>query len=109
MIRTDSTDMQKLERDMSGASAGTSNTSPALAVFPQYIARLAFSPHWKHLVFVTFPREFVVFDLQYETALFTAGLPRGCGKFMDVLPDPNIELIYCAHLDGRLSTWRRKE
>ncbi|KAM7511522.1 hypothetical protein LguiB_010397 [Lonicera macranthoides] len=109
MIRTDSTDMQKLERDMSGAGAGTPNTSPALAVFPQYIARLAFSPHWKHLVFVTFPREFFVFDLQYETALFTAGLPRGCGKFMDVLPDPNIESIYCAHLDGRLSTWRRKE
>jgi hypothetical protein len=108
-IRTDTADIQKLERDIANAGGATSNSSPALAVFPQYITRLAFSPHWNNLVFVTFPREFVVYDLLYETALFTANLPRGCGKFIDVMPDPNIELLYCAHLDGRLSTWRRKE
>lgn len=50
-----------------------------------------------------------MFDLKYETALFSVGLPRGCGKFVDVVPDPNVELLYCIHLDGRLSTWRRKE
>ncbi|KAJ6296330.1 hypothetical protein OIU78_024221 [Salix suchowensis] len=48
-------------------------------------------------------------DLKYKTVLFSAALPRGCGKFLDVLPDPNNELLYCAHLDGKLSIWRRKE
>ncbi|XP_057507898.1 uncharacterized protein LOC130790857 isoform X2 [Actinidia eriantha] len=110
-IRTDTAELQRLERDAAAGSSAAANTSssPALAVFPTYMARLAFSPHWRHIVFVTFPRELVVFDLQYETALFGAGLPRGCGKFLDVLPDPNIEVLYCAHLDGRVSTWRRKE
>ena len=60
-------------------------------------------------MFITFPRELVVFDLRYEASLFSSALPRGCGKFLDVLPDPNNELLYCAHLDGKLSTWRRKE
>ncbi|KAJ9688671.1 hypothetical protein PVL29_014362 [Vitis rotundifolia] len=104
-IPNDSSELQKLERDASGTAA----SSPALAVFPLYIVRFSFSPLWKHILFVTFPRELIVFDLQYETSLFAAALPRGCGKFLDVLPDPNNELLYCAHLDGRLSTWRRKE
>ena len=104
-IPNDSSELQKLERDASGTAA----SSPALAVFPLYIVRFSFSPLWKHILFVAFPRELIVFDLQYETSLFAAALPRGCGKFLDVLPDPNNELLYCAHLDGRLSTWRRKE
>ncbi|XP_057967387.1 uncharacterized protein LOC131157338 [Malania oleifera] len=104
-IKTDYTELQKLEKD----AVNESVSSPALAVFPLYMARFAFSPQWKHILFVTFPRELVVFDLQYETSLFAAALPRGCGKFLDVLPDPNYELLYCAHLDGRLSTWKRKE
>lgn len=104
-IRTDTTELQKLERD----SGSGSNGAPASATFPRYIAKFAFSPHWRHLIFVVFPRDLVVFDLQYETALFSAGLPRGCGKFMEVLPDSNIELLYCVHLDGKISTWRRKD
>ncbi|XP_060172064.1 uncharacterized protein LOC132603153 [Lycium barbarum] len=105
-IRTDTTELQKLERD-STSSGG--NGAPASATFPTYIAKFAFSPHWRHLIFVAFPRELVVFDLQYETTLFSSGLPRGCGKFLEVLPDSNIEVLYCAHLDGKLSTWRRKD
>uniref|UniRef100_A0A3Q7H442 WDR11 first beta-propeller domain-containing protein n=1 Tax=Solanum lycopersicum TaxID=4081 RepID=A0A3Q7H442_SOLLC len=104
-IRTDTTELQKLERDSSTGGNG----APASATFPTYISKFAFSPHWMHLIFVAFPRELVVFDLQYETALFSSGLPRGCGKFLEVLPDSNIEVLYCAHLDGKLSTWRRKE
>lgn len=105
-IPTDASELQRLERDNNN---GQNSSSPAMAVFPTYVARMAYSPHWRHVVFVTFPRELVVFDLQYETALFGAGLPRGCGKFMDVVPDPNLEVVYCLHLDGRLSAWRRKE
>lgn len=104
-IRTDTTELQKLERDSSTGGNG----APASATFPTYISKFAFSPHWRHLIFVVFPRELVVFDLQYETALFSSGLPRGCGKFLEVLPDSNIEVLYCAHLDGKLSTWRRKD
>ncbi|TQD70992.1 hypothetical protein C1H46_043475 [Malus baccata] len=99
-IRTDSTELLKLERDMAGGVSG--NSSSASAVFPTYAVRFAFSLQWRHILFVTFPRELVVFDLQYETPLFSATLPRGCGKFLDVLPDPNYEFLYCAHLDGKL-------
>ncbi|KAK3025871.1 hypothetical protein RJ639_042300 [Escallonia herrerae] len=104
-INTDASELNKLEKDASN----TDGSAPAMAVFPTYVAKLAFSPHWKHILFVTFPRELVVFDLQYETVLFVTGLPRGCGRFMDVLPDPSIEVVHCAHLDGKLTTWRRKE
>ncbi|KAJ7956722.1 WD repeat-containing protein 11 [Quillaja saponaria] len=103
-IRTDCGELQRLEKDVAGGSL-----SPASAVFPLYNARFAFSRQWKHILYVTFPRELVVFDLQYQTKLFASALPRGCGKFLDVLPDPNSEWIYCVHLDGSLSTWRRKE
>lgn len=107
-IGTDTSELHRLEKDANtGASSNT--TSPALAVFPTYIAKCAFSPQWKHIMFVSFPRELVVYDLKYETALFGASLPRGFGKFIDVLPDPSMELLHCVHLDGKLSTWRRKE
>ncbi|XP_021634010.1 WD repeat-containing protein 11 isoform X3 [Manihot esculenta] len=103
-IPTDCVELARLERDAAGGSS-----APASAVYPLYSVKFAFSPQWRHIIFVTFPRELVVFDLQYETSLFSTALPRGCGKFLDVLPDPNNELLYCAHLDGRLSIWRRKE
>ncbi|TYI72200.1 hypothetical protein E1A91_D07G044100v1 [Gossypium mustelinum] len=107
-IRTECTELLKLEKDAAAAAGGTSS-SPASAVFPLYAVRLSFSPLWKNVIYVTFPRELVVFDLKYETTLFSAPLPRGCAKFLDVLPDPNQELVYCAHLDGKISIWRRKE
>ncbi|KAF1002874.1 uncharacterized protein LOC141700003 [Apium graveolens] len=107
-VRTDTSELLRLERD-SGNVTSSGATSPALVVFPTYFAKCAFSPHWRHILFVTFPRELVVFDLRYGTALFTASLPRGVGKFLDVLPDYNMELLHCAHLDGKISTWRRKE
>ncbi|KAJ8753225.1 hypothetical protein K2173_017829 [Erythroxylum novogranatense] len=100
-IRTDFSELAKLEKDTAPA--------PASTLFPTYSVKFAFSPQWRHILFVTFPRELIVFDLKYETALFSASLPRGCGKFLDVLPDPNNELLHCAHLDGRLSIWQRKE
>ncbi|KAK9073807.1 hypothetical protein SSX86_006401 [Deinandra increscens subsp. villosa] len=109
-IPTDASELNKLERDAAAAAgASASGTTPAMASFPTYVVKIAFSPHSKHILYVTFPRELVVFDMQYQTALFRATLPRGCGKFLDVLPDPTLELVYCAHFDGRLSAWRRKE
>ncbi|XP_019440273.1 PREDICTED: WD repeat-containing protein 11-like isoform X3 [Lupinus angustifolius] len=106
-IRTDSSELIKVERDAASA-AGSAAALPASAAFPLYTARFAFSQQWRHILFVTFPRELLVFDLQYETVIFTSALPRGCGKFLDVLPDPNNDWVYCAHIDGKLSTWRRK-
>ncbi|KAG2407955.1 uncharacterized protein HKW66_Vig0027770 [Vigna angularis] len=107
-ITTDSSEFVKLERDATSGSSASAVVSPAAAAFPTYVARLAFSQQWRHILFVTFPRELVVFDLEYETVVFSTALPRGCGKFLDVLPDPSNEWIYCAHRDGKLSTWRRK-
>ncbi|KAL0427142.1 UNVERIFIED_CONTAM: WD repeat-containing protein 11 [Sesamum latifolium] len=105
-IRTDASELQRLERD---SSSGSNSGAPASLIFPNYMAKFAFSPHWKHVILVGFPRELLLFDLQYESVLFAAGLPRGCSKIMEVLPDVNMEVFYCAHLDGKLSTWRRKE
>lgn len=106
-VGTDSSEFGKLERDLGGGSNSPSSSSPASAIFPNYPAKCAFSNEWRHILFVSFPRELLVFDLQYGTSLFRATLPRG-GKFMDVFPDPNSELLYCVHLDGKLSTWRRR-
>ncbi|KAJ4839223.1 hypothetical protein Tsubulata_007753 [Turnera subulata] len=108
-IRTDATEITKLEKEAAASAGGSQAPTPASAVFPLHNVKLAFSPQWKHILYATFPRELVVYDLKYETELFSAALPRGCSKFLDVLPDPNNELLYCAHIDGRLSVWRRKE
>ncbi|XP_043699328.1 WD repeat-containing protein 11-like isoform X2 [Telopea speciosissima] len=101
---SDSSELQKFERD-----AASGSNAPALAVFPLFVARFSFSPQWRYILFVTFPKELLVFDLQYETSLSSAGPPRGCSKFLDVLPDPDNDVLYCAHLDGKLSTWKRKD
>ncbi|RZC62025.1 hypothetical protein C5167_023760 [Papaver somniferum] len=100
----DFSELQRLEKETSSSAA-----SPALAVFPLHNVKFCFSPQWRHIVFVTFPKEFLVFDLKYKATLFSIGLPRGHGKFMDVAPDPDDDLLYCSHLDGKLSTWRRKQ
>ncbi|KZV18872.1 WD repeat-containing protein 11-like [Dorcoceras hygrometricum] len=102
--RTDASELQRLERD-SPSNVG----APASAAFPTYLVKFAFSPHWKHVILVGFSRELVVFDLQYESVLFSTGLPRGCGKVLDVLPDASMEIFYCAHMDGKFTTWRCKE
>ncbi|XP_077220086.1 transducin family protein / WD-40 repeat family protein [Tasmannia lanceolata] len=104
VVGNDAVEFQKLERE-----AAVSPSSPALALFPLFFVRFGFSPRWKHILFVTFPKELVVFDLQYGSSLCNIMLPRGCGKFMDVVPDLDNDLIYCAHLDGKLSIWKRKE
>ncbi|KAJ4872030.1 Transducin family protein / WD-40 repeat family protein [Raphanus sativus] len=107
-IQTDSTDLQKLEREVLVSSSSSSSHS-STALFPFYSAKFSFSPHWKHIIFLTFPRELVVFDLQYEATLYVVALPREYAKFVDVLPDPSQEFLYCLHFDGRLSIWRRQE
>ncbi|PIA57024.1 hypothetical protein AQUCO_00600031v1 [Aquilegia coerulea] len=100
----ESNELLKLERE-----SALNPSTPALAAFPHYIVKFCFSSQWKHILYVTFPKELLVFDLQYETSLSSTALPRSCSKFIDVTPDPDSELLYCAHLDGKLSTWRRKE
>lgn len=101
-----------MEKDSAAAGNGGStslSSLPAAAAFPNHVAKIAFSPRWRNVVYVSFPKEMVVFDLRYEAALFSTGLPRGSGKLAAVLPDPDSDLLYCAHFDGKLSTWRRKE
>ncbi|ERN03720.1 WD repeat-containing protein 11 [Amborella trichopoda] len=83
--------------------------SPALSVFPQIFVKFVFSPLWKHILYIAFPRELLVFDLQYRSVLFSTPLPRGCARFLDLLPDPYHDLLYCIHLDGKLSIWKRKD
>ncbi|KAK9088657.1 hypothetical protein Scep_027739 [Stephania cephalantha] len=43
----------------------------------------------------------------YEVVLLTT-LPRGYGKFMDMVVDPDNEVLYCAHLDGKHSVSNTK-
>ncbi|RWR73368.1 WD repeat-containing protein 11 [Cinnamomum micranthum f. kanehirae] len=97
-------DLQKLEKE-----AAANPTFPVLAAFPTFFAKCGFSLQWRHVLFVIFPRELVVFDLQYGQVLASMALLRGSAKFMDVVLDPVCDLVYCAHLDGKLSIWKRKE
>ncbi|KAF3329331.1 WD repeat-containing protein 11 isoform X1 [Carex littledalei] len=85
-----------------------SANSPALVAYPLFFASLSFSPLWRNVLFVTFPRELLSFDLQYGASLSLNQLPRSCGKFLDLIPDPELDLLYCAHLDGKISIWKRK-
>jgi hypothetical protein len=100
----DVAELQRLEKEMAAPAP-----APALAAFPLFSARLCFSPQWRHILYATYPRELVVFDLNYSTALSVASLPRGFGKFSDVMADPDLDLLYCTHADGKLSIWKRKE
>ncbi|OEL29402.1 hypothetical protein BAE44_0009580 [Dichanthelium oligosanthes] len=100
----DVAELQKLEKEMAAPAP-----APALAAFPLFTTRLCFSPLWRQILFVTFPRELIVFDLSYSTALSVTPLPRGFGKFSDVMADPDLDLLYCTHIDGKLSIWKRKE
>jgi hypothetical protein len=100
----DVAELQRLEKEMAAPAP-----APALAAFPLFSARLCFSPQWRHILYATYPRELVVFDLNYSTALSVASLPRGFGKFSDVMADPDLDLLYCTHVDGKLSIWKRKE
>ncbi|TVU33503.1 hypothetical protein EJB05_25326 [Eragrostis curvula] len=100
----DVAELQKLEKELSAPPP-----APALAAFPQFASRLCFSPLWRQILFITFPRELIVFDISYSTALSVTPLPRGFGKFSDVMADPDLDLLYCTHIDGKLSIWRRKE
>ncbi|KAK1312231.1 hypothetical protein QJS10_CPA07g00650 [Acorus calamus] len=99
-----SAELDRLEREATSANS----TGPALAAFPLYFVGFCFSPRWRHILLVVFPRELVVFDLHYGTALSSASLPRGCAKFLDCVSDPDADLLYCAHIDGKLSIWRRQ-
>ncbi|KAK1265665.1 hypothetical protein QJS04_geneDACA016164 [Acorus gramineus] len=99
-----SAELDRLERE----ATPSNSTGPALAAFPLYFVGFCFSPRWRHILLVVFPRELVVFDLHYGTALSSASLPRGCAKFLDCVSDPDADLLYCAHIDGKLSIWRRQ-
>ncbi|KAJ4758363.1 Transducin family protein / WD-40 repeat family protein [Rhynchospora pubera] len=85
-----------------------SANSPAMVAYPLYYASLSFSPLWRNVLLVTFPRELLSFDIHYGASLSLSQLPRTCGKFLDIIPDPELDLLYCAHLDGKLSIWKRK-
>ncbi|KAK9141734.1 hypothetical protein Syun_011134 [Stephania yunnanensis] len=104
----ESAELQRLEREREKENGAGAAGAPSMAAFPNYVVRCCFLPRWRHVVVVAFPKELVVFDLQYEVVLSTAPLPRGCGKFVDVVADPDNEVLYCAHSDGKLSVWRRK-
>lgn len=95
--------------DFQTDSSSPSANTPAFAAFPKLFTRFCFSPIWRHIVYAVFPKQLIAFDLQYGTSLSSVLLPRGCGKFMDVLPDMDDDLLYCTHVDGKLTTWKRKE
>lgn len=107
-VPVDLTDVQRMEREAS-SSVASSSSAPASAIFPLALAKFCFSPRWRNILLVTFPREMIVFDTQYAASLSSHSPPRGCGKIMDIMADPDEDLIYCVHRDGKLSMWNRKQ
>eukprot|EP01018_Ginkgo_biloba_P039533 Gb_06602 [translate_table: standard] len=98
-----------LKADKEGGGGSHSSSSPAFALFPNVFVKCMFSSRWAHIIYVMFPREMIVFDLHYEVPLSVTALPRGFGKFFDLVAEGNGDLLYCAHVDGKLSAWKRKE
>ncbi|CAN6455730.1 unnamed protein product [Victoria cruziana] len=107
---SDSSEIQRIEKDAAASNTQISSITPAFAAFPLVFVKFCFSPHWKHILYAVFPRELLIFDMQYGMALFSTGLPRGCSKFLDVMADiDHNDRLYCAHIDGKISVWRRNE
>lgn len=105
-------DREKAGKDGSsgGSSSGSSSAgAPALASAPGVYVRCLFSERTKGLLYIMHPREIIVFDLHFFLPLGSTGMPRGCGKLLDLFALVDDEIIYCAHIDGKISAWRRKE
>lgn len=91
----------------SGGTFGVQN--PALALSPGNNTKCLFSPTSRGILYIMFPREIFVFDLQFGNPLSNVGLPRGCGKLLDLVAVVDGEILYCAHVDGKLTAWKKKE
>ncbi|CAA6672652.1 unnamed protein product [Spirodela intermedia] len=85
-VPVDLAEVQRMEREAS-SSVASSSSAPASAIFPLALAKFCFSPRWRNILLVTFPREMII---------------------MDIMADPDEDLIYCVHRDGKLSLWNRK-
>lgn len=95
----------------SGSSNQSSSSPPstALSLFPNVTVKCMFSSRWAHILYVMFPREIVVFDLQYGEPLSVTGLPRGYANFFGLITDVDGDFLYCVHADAKLSVWKREE
>ena len=106
-VPADLTEIQRMEREASSALASNAS-APASVIFPLAIPKFCFSPRWRGILLIAFPREMMAFDMQYGTSLSTHSLPRGRGKIVEVMADPDADLVYSVHRDGKLSVWKRK-
>lgn len=96
-------------KDSSLSSGSSSAGAPALAAIPGVIVRAMFSPRSRGLLYLIYTREIVVFDSNFGTALASTPLPRGVGNLLDILAVADGDILYCAHQDGKLSAWTKKE
>jgi hypothetical protein len=102
---------EKGVKDGLASSSGGGSTSagaPALASAPGCVIRCMFSTRTRGLLYIMLPREIVVFDLVFGLPLASTALPRGCGKFLELLADVDGDILYCAHQDGKVSAWKRR-
>jgi WD40 repeat protein len=88
----------------SANSAGTSQT-----LLSGNNSRCLFSTTSRGILYITFPRELFVFDLRFGAVLSNSGLPRGCSRFLDLVANADGDVLYCAHADGKLTAWLRKQ
>lgn len=88
-----------------GSSVVVNQSSVPLA---GYHVKCLFSTISRGILYIMFPRELFVFDLQFGTMLSNVGLPRGCGKLLELVAVVDGDVLYCAHVDGKLTAWRRK-
>lgn len=96
-------------KDGAPSSGSTSSGAPALASAPGVIVRCLYSRTRRGLVYVMTPREIVVVDLAFGMPLASTSLPRSCSKLLDLLACTDGDILYCAHQDGKVTAWRRKE
>lgn len=93
----------------SSNQSSSSTPSTALSLFPNVTVKCMYSSRWAHILYAMFPREIVIFDLQYGAPLSVTGLPRGYANFFALIAEVDGDFLYCAHADAKLSVWKREE
>ncbi len=66
-------------------------------------AQLLFSPCVRHRLFIIFPKEITIVDLEMRQAVGVIALDRSASPFRSLLPCTQRDILYCLHENGCVS------
>eukprot|EP00054_Salpingoeca_dolichothecata_P029077 m.225827 g.225827 ORF g.225827 m.225827 type:complete len:1145 (-) comp26390_c0_seq9:52-3486(-) len=65
--------------------------------------RALFSPVDEHQLFLVFPKEILIMDLEIKQTINAIGLERGMSPFVSVAPCTTTNMLHCLHANGCIS------